>query len=66
VIDAEVLRVVMPWRRGDGRTGTMTLELRPGDQDDPRLKAMFDWWEERAFEKAAAAGVADLGPLGLL
>jgi hypothetical protein len=47
VIDAEVLRVVMPWRRGDGRTGTMTLELRPGDQDDPRLKAMFDWWEER-------------------
>jgi hypothetical protein len=66
VIDAEVLRVVMPWRRGDGRTGTMTLELRPGDQDDPRLKAMFDWWEERAYEKAAAAGGADLCPLGLL
>jgi hypothetical protein len=44
----------------------MTLELRPEDQDDPRLKAMFDWWEERAFEQAASAGVADLGPLGLL
>jgi hypothetical protein len=66
MIDARYERVVIVWRRGDGRTGTMTLELRPGDQDDPRLKAMFDWWEERAFEKAASAGVADLGPLGLL
>jgi hypothetical protein len=65
VIDAEVLRVVMPWRRGDGRTGTMTLELRPEDQDDPRLKAMFDGWEERAYEKAREAGPADLGILGL-
>jgi hypothetical protein len=59
------MRVVMPWRRGDGRTGTMTLELRPEDQDNPVLLAMVKWWEERAFEQAAAAGVADLGVLGL-
>lgn len=51
-----ITRIELHWLRDFGGRGVMTLDLTIDDQDDPRLLALREWWDERSKAAMAAAG----------
>lgn len=48
--------IVLHWVADFQGRGTMTIDLKPEDQDDPRVRALVEWWEEKSKAAMAAAG----------
>lgn len=48
-------RIEVHWVADFRGRGKMTIELTPEDQEDPRLLALRDWWDERSSAQMAKA-----------
>lgn len=55
-------RIVIEWHADFLGRGTMTIDLADADQDDPRVLAIRDWWEERSKAAIAATPMVDPFP----
>lgn len=53
--------IAVTWETGFDREGLreMKIDLTPAMQEDPRLIAVLDWWEELALEEARLAMTED-------
>ncbi len=49
-----ITRIELYWIRDFGGQGKMTIDLTIDDQEDPRLLALKEWWDERTRAEAAA------------
>lgn len=48
-------RIEVHWVADFQGRGKMTIELTDADQDDPRLKALRDWWDEKLRVQSVVA-----------
>ena len=48
-------RIEVHWVGDFQGRGHMTIELTPDDQQDPRLLALRDWWDEQMRAKLQAS-----------
>lgn len=53
-MSSRIERIALHWVADFGGRGAMTIELTPDDQDDPRLLALREWWDERSKAEADA------------
>ena len=47
-----ITSIELHWLRDFDGQGKMTIDLTIDDQDDPRLQALREWWNERERAKA--------------